>query len=62
MDNLFRHIVPPEEWHPTFKALWMERNPWNECAIADWAMGFIQPPGLMAIDEFHKTAGLIRSG
>ena len=40
MDNLFRPLVPPKEWHPDFEGLWTERNPWNECVIADWAMGF----------------------
>jgi hypothetical protein len=54
MDNLFRHIVPPEEWHPTFNALWMERNPWNECVIADWAMGF-QDRDNKFVKEFQTT-------
>src|SRR6202162_2989236 len=40
MDNLFRLAVSPKDCHPTFAGLWHQRNPWNECVIADWAMGF----------------------
>jgi hypothetical protein len=54
MDNLCRHIVPPDQWHPTFKKLWQERNPWNECVIADWAMG-LQDRDNKFVKEFQTT-------
>jgi hypothetical protein len=54
MDNLFRPLVPPEEWHPNFEGLWKERNPWNECVIADWAMGF-QDRDHKFVKEFQTT-------
>jgi hypothetical protein len=54
MDNLFWPRVSPKEWHPNFEGLWKERNPWNECVIADWAMGF-QDRDNKFVKEFQTT-------
>jgi hypothetical protein len=54
MDNLFRLAVSPKDCHPTFAGLWHQRNPWNECVIADWAMGF-QDRDNKFVKEFQTT-------
>ena len=54
MHNLFRPRVPAKQWHPTFKGLWQERNPWNECVLADWATGFHDRDNKF-VKEFQTT-------
>jgi hypothetical protein len=54
MENLFWPQVKPEQWHPTFKGLWQQRNPWNECVLADWAAGF-QDRDDKFVKEFQTT-------
>ena len=54
MDNLFRLVVPPKDCHLTFARLWHQRNPWNECVLAEWAMGF-QDRDHKFVKEFQTT-------
>ena len=54
MDNLFRLVVPPKDCHLTFARLWHQRNPWNECVLTEWAMGF-QDRDHKFVKEFQTT-------
>ena len=54
MQNLFWAQVKPEQWHPTFKGLWQQRNPWNECVLAEWASGFKDRDNKF-VKEFQTT-------
>ena len=52
--NLYHPVVPPDQWHSNFQNTWIQRNPWNECVIADWVSGFEDRDGKFA-KEFQTT-------
>jgi hypothetical protein len=52
--HLFTPVVEPAQWHPNFRRLWMQRNPWNECVIANWVHQFEDRDGKFA-KEFQTT-------
>src|SRR5882724_758422 len=54
MENLFFPRVTPDKWNQNFTRLFWQRNPWNECVLAEWADGFEDRDGKFAT-EFQTT-------
>jgi len=52
--DLFSPEVPFDQWHQNFKMIWMQRNPWNECVLAEWALNFTDRDDKF-VKEFQTT-------